>query len=168
MAELITEVDENDNVIGLRPKHDFYTGKYIHRGAHLLLFNSKNEILLQKRALDKKWSPGLYSHSVSGTVADESYEDCIKRETKEELGISIPVKYVFKHFASSNNDQAFHAIFIGKTDKEISPDNREMSEVRWMPVEELRKDIEKHPEIYARTFAESMKKYWQWAEHNKI
>ena len=31
MVEQIIEVDENDNQIGLRPKDDFYTGKYIHR-----------------------------------------------------------------------------------------------------------------------------------------
>lgn len=80
MIEQNIEVDEKDNVIGFRPRDDFYTGKYIHRASHLILFNSKNEILIQKRASTKKWYPNLYTFSVSGTVADESYEDCIKKE----------------------------------------------------------------------------------------
>jgi len=46
MEELNIEVDENNNKIGLRPKSDFHTGKFIHRSSWLILFNSKNEILL--------------------------------------------------------------------------------------------------------------------------
>jgi len=163
MAELITEVDKDDNVLGLRPRDDFYSiNSIIHRGAHLILFNSKNQILLQKRALDKKWSPGLYAYSVSGTVADESYEDCIKREMMEELGISIPVRYIFKHFVLDKNGKAFHAIFVGKTDLETIPDYSEMSEILWVPEDMLKKDIETHPEQYSFSFAEGMKKYWAW------
>ena len=56
MVEQNIEVDKNDNQIGLRPRDDFYTGKYIHRASHLILFNSKNEILLQHRAPTKKWA----------------------------------------------------------------------------------------------------------------
>lgn len=53
MTEKIIEVDENDNQMGLRPADDFYGGKYVHRTSHLILFNSKNEILLQLRSLEK-------------------------------------------------------------------------------------------------------------------
>ncbi len=48
MQELRIEVDKDDNRIGLRTKKEFYTGKFIHRASHLILFNSKNEILLHR------------------------------------------------------------------------------------------------------------------------
>ena len=145
MVELIPEVDENDNIIRLRPKEDFYTGKFMHRSVHLLLFNSKNEILVQKRALTKKWYHGLYTYSVSGTVRDESYEDGMKREMQEELGISIPVRYAFKYLFCDDVDKAFRAVFIGKTDKEISPDYGEMSEIKWISADKLKGGHRKAP-----------------------
>jgi len=166
MEELITEVDDKDNFLRLRPREDFYAINHIHRSVHLILFNSKNEILLQKRAMNKKWSPGLYTYSVSGTVGDESYDECIKREIQEELGISIPARYAFKHLVCDKNGKAFHAIFVGETDMEIIPDYGEMSEIRWVLANELKEDLESHPERYSFPFAEGMKKYWVWQKGN--
>jgi len=160
MVEKNIEVDEKDNVLGLRPRDDFYTGKHIHRASHLVLLNSKDEILVQKRVPTKKWYPNLYTFSVSGTVADESYEHCMKKEMQEEIGISIPVKFIFKFPFFDKLDKAFHAIFVGKSDEEIKPDKREMTEARWIPAEDLKKDIKEHPEKYTPPFVEGMKKYF--------
>lgn len=160
MVEQNIEVDKNDNVISLRPKDDFYTGKYIHRSSHLILFNSKNEILIQKRAPTKKWYPNLYTYSTSGTVKNESYEDCIKREMKEEIGISIPIKYLFKYPCFDKLDKAFRAVFVGKSDDKINPDNREMTEIGWISVNELRKDIKENPNKYTFPFVIGMEKYF--------
>lgn len=154
------EVDKNDNKIGLRPRDDFYTGKYIHRASHLILFNLKNEILLQKRAKDKKWYPDLYTFSVDETVADESYEDCIKRGMQEEIGILIEVKRLFKYPFFDTFDKAWHCVFVGKSDQEIKPDKREIQKIKWIKVEELKKDVEKHPEIYTPPFTRGIKKYF--------
>ena len=161
MAEHNIEVDENDNVIGLRPRDDFYTGKHIHRSAHLILFNSKNEILVQKRAPDKKWYPNLYTYSASGTVANESYEECMEKETKEEIGISVSFKFLFKYPFFDELDKAFHAVFTGKSDEEIKPDKKEMTEIKWIPAEELKKDIQENPGIYTPPFKEGMRVYFE-------
>ena len=160
MVEMIKEVDENDNVIGLRSKDDFYTGELIHRSVHLILFNSKNAILLQRRALSKKWYPNLYTYSVSGTVADESYEDCIKKETREEIGISIPLRFVFRYSFFDECDKAFHAVFVANSDDKIKPDKREISEIKWISIESLKKDLDKSPEKYTPSFVFGMKKYF--------
>ena len=157
MAEMIIEVDENDTKIGLRPRDDFYTGNYIHRSAHLILFNSKNEILIQLRSHNKKWFPDLFTYSVSGTVADESYEACIAREMKEELGISIDVKRLFKHRPFDLLDDAWHCVFIGKYDGQITPDKGEMKKVNWISADELKDDIIKNLDIYTPPFAAGMK-----------
>jgi len=160
MTELCIEVDRNDAQIGLRPKDNFYTGKYIHRSSHLILFNSKNEILLQQRSETKIVWSNLYTFSVDATVADESYEDCIQREMQEELGISISAKrlFTFPHFDAT--DKAWKCVFVGRSDAAITPDPRETQEVRWINVSELQKDITKNPEIYAPPFIVGMKKYF--------
>ena len=159
--ELNIEVDKNNNVIGLRPRSDFYTGKYIHRGSHLLLFNSNNEILLQKRSSTKKWYPNLYTSSVSATVGDESYEECINREMQEEIGIKIPVKKLFICPCFEKLDKGFHAVFIGRTDDEIKPDTKEIQKIKWIHVENLKKDIAEKPYKYTPTFLEAMKIFFK-------
>lgn len=160
MAELNIEVDENNNKIGLRPKSDFHTGKFIHRSAHLIIFNSKNEIFLQKRASNKKWYPNLFTYSVSATVANETYVECINREMQEEIGINTPVKRLFVYKYFDEVDKAFRAVFIGKTDEEIKPDAREIQKIKWIYANELKKDILENPGIYTPPFVEGMKKYF--------
>ena len=160
MEEQLIEVDKNDKIIGLRPRKDFHTGKYIHRSCHLILFNSKNKILLQKRAPTMTWYPNLYTFSVSGTVANETYEESIKKEMKEEIGISIPVKFLFKTSHFDKFEKAFHSVFIGKSDKRIIPDKNEMTEVKWISPEEVKKDIQEHPEKYTPSFVKGMKRYF--------
>ncbi len=146
--ELNIEVDKNNKVIGLRPISDYQTGKFIHRSSHLLLFNPKGEILIQKRSSNKRWYPNLYTYSVSGIVANESYKQCIQKEMKEEIGILIPVKLLFVYKYFDKLDKSFHALFYGKSNKKINIDKKEISLVRWLSPEKLKQDIAKNPDKY--------------------
>ncbi|MBI2584154.1 MAG: NUDIX domain-containing protein [Candidatus Aenigmarchaeota archaeon] len=159
MTELIIQVDEDDKVIGLKPKEDFYEGKLIHRSAHLLLFNSENKLLIQKRGADRKWYPGLYTFSVSGTVANETYEECIAREMAEEIGVSVPFKRLFKYKYFDDVDKAFMAVFIAHSDEEIDADEEEIESFVWISLEELKKDIDEHPEMYTQPFLKGIRIY---------
>ena len=161
MEEFCIEVDENNKKIGLRPHRDFFTGKYIHRGAHLLLFNSKNEILIHKRTHTKKWYPNTYHFSASGTIGNETYEDCINREMREELGIQVPCNrlFIFKNFRKT--DKAFHAVFTANSDDDIIPDKREMSEIKWISPDKLLDDINSNPNKYTPSFIKGMKIFFE-------
>lgn len=159
--ELNVEVDKNNKVIGLRPISDFQTGKFIHRSAHLLLENFKGKILIQKRSSNKKWYPGLYTYSVSGTLANESYEDCIKKEMKEEIRVLIPVKLLFLYKYFDKLDKSFHALFYGKSDRKIIPDKKEIGEIRWLTKKELKKDLTKYPNRYVPHVRFGLKKYFK-------
>jgi len=161
--ELIIEVDEYDKEIGLRPRSDFYTGEYIHRASHLILFNEEGKILLPKRAKTKRWYPLHYDYAVGGTVGNETYRDCIQREIPEELGIEIPVKEIFKYFSSDRGiDAAFRMIFVGKTDQQIKP-NEEVESIKWVSKEELIKDIKQNPKNYAPYLSKGLEKYFSTA-----
>jgi isopentenyldiphosphate isomerase len=161
MDDLIIQVDENDKVIGLRPRKEFLGGKIIHRGCHLILFNSKNEFAIMKRSSNKRWYPNVYTFSVSGTVDNESYDDCIKREMVEEIGIDVLIKrlFTFRHF--DNSDNAFATVYSATSDKELTPDPYEISEVNWVTLDWLKGDMEKNPGKYCHTFLEGMKVYWE-------
>lgn len=160
MVEHIIEVDKDDNQIGVRPRTDFFKSARIHRAAHLILFNSKGQILLQLRSDMKKVWPSLFTYSVDCTVGNETYEECIDRETREEIGISVEAKrlFTFPHFEEI--DKAWHCVFVGRSDERIRPDAREIQEIRWIDADELQSDIVKNPEKYVPPFIKGMNQFF--------
>jgi len=165
VAELISEVDKNDNFLGLREREEFYSGKHIHRAAQLILLNPENKMLIQKRSPQKRWYPDRYTYSVSGTVADESYEACMKREMLEEIGISVSFRKLFKIPCIFENKGAFHTIFSGrcseKTASLIQPDPEEAVYVEWVKIDELHRAIKIEPEKYTPSLRAGIIKIFQ-------
>lgn len=87
--ECLDIVNENDKVIGKDTRDNVHKNFQIHRGVHVLVLNSKGEILIQKRSPNKSYYPGFYDASVGAQVhSRESYEDAARRETREELGFT--------------------------------------------------------------------------------
>ncbi|HNW71701.1 MAG TPA: NUDIX domain-containing protein [Candidatus Paceibacterota bacterium] len=159
--ELIIEVDEKNNVIGLRPREDFHREKHIHRSCHLMLFNSKNEVAIMKRSPNKRWYPNLYTFSVSGTVDNETTAMCIERETKEEVGLDIKPKELFTFYHSDTQDSAFATLYLAISDNKITPEEKEISLVKWVKLDWLKKDTKNNPEKYSYPLLEGLKVYWE-------
>lgn len=57
MEEKVVLVTENDEVLGLMEKQQAHINGLLHRAFSVFLFNSKGEMLLQKRAAEKYHSP---------------------------------------------------------------------------------------------------------------
>ena len=55
--EIFEVVDENNKVIGREKRSAVHEKGMGHRAVYVLLFNSKNELLLQKRTVSKKVAP---------------------------------------------------------------------------------------------------------------
>lgn len=121
-------------------------GKY-HRAIHLYLFNSRNEVLLQKRALTVDHFPGSFGISVTGHVqAGECSSDCVRREVEEELGINsaqLQFDFLFSFFQEAilNEtyiDRQFNDVYITHADFQpemILFDRSEVSEVKLVSFE---------------------------------
>jgi isopentenyldiphosphate isomerase len=105
-----------------------------HRAAHILVFNSQHELLLQKRTLTRDINPGLWDTSAAGHVGfGESYDECARRELAEELGISAPgeFRYLFKLQALPHTGWEFIQVYRANHDGALIPDSREIAEIRW-------------------------------------
>lgn len=90
--ELLYEVDENDRIIGPRPRGELHRLGLRHRSVHILVFNSAGELFLQKRSCRKDISPGLWDTSAAGHVDfGEDYDVSAVRELGEELGLYPPL-----------------------------------------------------------------------------
>lgn len=86
--EWLPLLNEEGEVIGKAPRSLCHSGKeYLHPVVHLHVFNSKGEVFLQKRPMNKI-QPGKWDTSVGGHISfGESVETALRRETLEELGI---------------------------------------------------------------------------------
>ncbi len=87
--EILDLVDENDNVIGQKPRSEFYAGKNPHfRAINAFIVNSKKQLWIPRRVATKKVFPLYLDASVSGHVkSGETYEQGFERELREELNL---------------------------------------------------------------------------------
>lgn len=154
--ELLTQVDENDEVIGLKPRSEFDNGRLIHRSVYLLVRDSKGEILLQKRPDSKRWHPGLYSFSVTGTVRDETYNECVARRIFEEFGKAIDYRRAFKFHHFDDVDKAFKTVYFADVESKTVFSDRK-NEFLWLSLDELREELAENPQKFAPPFLTGMR-----------
>ncbi|MFN5937548.1 MAG: NUDIX domain-containing protein, partial [Sphingobacteriales bacterium] len=61
--EQVILVDDFDNQIGVMEKMEAHEKALLHRAFSVFLFNAKGEMLLQRRALSKYHSAGLWTNA---------------------------------------------------------------------------------------------------------
>ncbi|HHZ71213.1 MAG TPA: NUDIX domain-containing protein [Methylococcaceae bacterium] len=112
--EQLAVVDEQDKVIEIRDRDEIHRLGLRHRAVHILIFNQKQELFLQKRSHKKDINAGLWDSSAAGHVdAGEEYKDCITREVHEELGVTLntPPELLFKLSPSYENGMEFIHVY---------------------------------------------------------
>ncbi|XP_074051337.1 isopentenyl-diphosphate Delta-isomerase 1-like [Macrotis lagotis] len=169
LAELCITVDENDNVIGTESKKTCHMYKNIekgllHRAFSVVLFNSKNQILVQERSDTKVTFPGYFSdsncsHPLSNPLElDENNAIGVRRAAQRrlqaELGISPEevtlddIIYMTRYHYKAQSDQTWgeheiaYLLLITK-DVTLNPDFRELKNYHYMSKEELRELLAK-------------------------
>ncbi len=137
--ELFVVVDKDDHILGHKTRYECLHNKtLIHRAVELFVFDKNGRVLLQKRSITKDTDPGVWSPSVGGHVdPGESYEQAMKRETKEELGIEVSMKYIRTSLVDFQNETEMEALFTAIHDGPFTPDHDEAEEVRFFEKREL-------------------------------
>ena len=93
IEEKVILVNENDEQIGLMPKLEAHEKAILHRAFSVFIFNDKNELLLQQRALSKYHSPLLWTNTCCSHQRDgEPNIEAGKRRLKEEMGFVTDLK----------------------------------------------------------------------------
>ncbi|PIB35658.1 isopentenyl-diphosphate delta-isomerase [Reichenbachiella sp. 5M10] len=156
--EEVVLVDEHDNEIGVAEKLTAHQNGALHRAFSVFLFNSKGELLLQKRAAGKYHSPNLWSNTCcSHPRPNEELVSAAHRRLNEELGLQADLKRVFsfQYKVAFDNGLVEHEldhVLIGRTDvlPILNPD--EVSEMKYITPEALQADLALHPEQYTFWF----------------
>lgn len=152
-------VNPNDEIVGYKQKLECHLGDGIlHRAFSIFIFNSNLELLLQKRSDQKMlwplfWSNSCCSHPRKG----ETYEEAIHRRLMEELGFDTDLFYIFKfqyqaRYEDKGSENELCSVYVGKYDGDPITNANEIAEWKYIPYEELDRDLEEHPEMYTPWF----------------
>lgn len=158
MAEQIILVDENDNQIGSGEKLEVHRQGLLHRAFSIYVFNDRGEMLLQRRALSKYHSGGLWTNTCCGHPrVGEGTVAAAHRRLQEEFGFDCdykeisPLSYTVDLDHGLKENEFLH-IFVGRCSVNPAPVPEEIVEWKWIAVPELIKDIEQHPGNYTYWF----------------
>ena len=155
--ESVVLVDEQNNPIGVADKQTVHsTDTPLHRAFSLFLFNSKHQVLLTRRARNKKTFPGVWTNAVCGHPApDESPVSAAARRLSAELGISAtdirevaPYRY---RFADANGivENEICPILVGSYDGDPVPDPNEAEDWKWIDWDAFIQEIRVNPSPYS-------------------
>lgn len=143
--EMFPIVDEEGNITGATTRKECHSGsKLLHPVVHLHVFNSKGELYLQKRPAWKDIQPGKWDTSVGGHVdLGESVEIALKREAREELGITDFTAELLTHYVFES-DREKELVFSHRTtyDGEILP-SEELDGGRFWSLAEIKNNLRK-------------------------
>lgn len=158
MQNNVILVNENDQAIGTMEKMMAHQEAKLHRAISVFICNTKGEWLLQKRALHKYHSGGLWTNTCcSHPYPGESDIDAATRRLKEEMGMYSEVKELFSFIYKEklDNELTEHEldhVFIGVTDTIPTINKEEVAEYKYVSFDLLKKDIELNPQYYTVWF----------------
>jgi 16S rRNA (adenine1518-N6/adenine1519-N6)-dimethyltransferase len=153
-------VDKNDRILRDASRSDVHANNLRHRAVHILIFNPAGEVYLQQRSRWKDRHPLRWDSSAAGHVmAAESYDETARRELKEELGVSVPLKRISKLSASERTDQEFVWLYRGEVVGNLSPNRTEIETGAFFPETIIDGWVAARPNDFAPGFIECWKLY---------
>jgi len=165
MEEKVILVDESDKELGVAEKIKAHVEGRLHRAFSIFIFNSKNELLLQRRAKSKYHCGGLWTNTCcSHPQIGELLKDAVKRRLKEEMGYVCDLKkhfsFMYKATLGKNlYEHEYDHVFVGNYDGSPNLNLDEADEWKWISLDELKKDVLKNTEKYTPWFKIILEKY---------
>lgn len=156
--EKVILVNEKDEAIGLMEKQKAHETGTLHRAFSVFLFNNKNEILLQQRALNKYHSAGLWTNTCcSHPRENEKTIDAAKRRLQEEMGIECNLEkkfdFIYKvKFDNGLTEHEFDHVFFGKYNDAPNPNKDEVLSWNYFSVSEIELELKSNPEKFTAWF----------------
>lgn len=170
-TERLILVDDDDNILGYKSKTECHNGDGIlHRAFSLFIFNEKKEVLMQKRAADKRLWPLIWSNSCCSHPREgETYPLAASRRLKEELGLEAQLHFLYKfqyhaRWEKEGSEHELCSVYIGKTSQQPVINETEIAEWKWSSRDDLNNELKKNPDQYSPWFKmewdEIQQKHW--------
>lgn len=156
--ELVVLVDSADTQVGVLDKMEAHRFGALHRAFSVSVSDAEGRLLLQKRALGKYHSGGLWTNTCCGHPRPgEGILAAARRRLMEEMGFDCTLKPLFRtsYRARVSNglveNELVH-VFGGRFGATPRPDPAEVEDWRWESVPVIAADVTRHPERYSVWF----------------
>jgi isopentenyldiphosphate isomerase len=150
--DIFDVVNDRDEVVDRQPRSVVHRLGLKHRTAHVLVFNSRGEVFLQKRSLKKDRHPGVWDSSASGHLdSGEDYDAAAARELREEIGLKAtqPLERLFKVNACEETDQEFVWVYSCRHDGPFELNPQEVDAGAWFAPEKVTRWIAERRQDFA-------------------
>ncbi len=137
--EIVTIVDQGNNVVGAATRREMRARRLPHRSTYILVFNSRGEVHVQKRTRTKDVYPGYYDPAAGGVVlAGESCLAGALRELEEEMGIrGVPLESLFEFYHADAGSRVWGAAYRCLHDGVVTLQEEEVESGAFMAVDEV-------------------------------
>jgi len=166
--ERVVLVDENNQVLGTMEKMEAHEKGLLHRAFSVLIYNESGEMLIQRRALGKYHTPGLWTNACCSHPREgETLTEAASRRLREELGIEIPPEdlqvignFIYKaDFENGLTEHEYDTMVVGTFNDAVEAFNpEEVDAVRWTEMGTLACLVNDHPEEFTPWFKEIIKR----------
>lgn len=156
--EKVILVDKLDKEIGTMEKQEAHIKGVLHRAFSIFVFNSKKELLLQRRAKTKYHSAGLWTNTCcSHPRPNESTKQAAKRRLKEEMGMSCNLSkqfdFIYKAILTNGlYEHEFDHVYFGTSNDPPTINLSEVDTYEYKTLEVIKKEIKNIPERYTEWF----------------
>lgn len=163
MEEVIL-VNENDVVIGTMEKLEAHKKGLLHRAFSVFIFNDKNELLLQRRALNKYHSGGLWTNTCcSHPRPNENILNAANRRLVEEMGfeteLTFKTSFIYNtEFENGLTEHEFDHIFFGTYNVNPKINADEVDSFSWLTIEDVNQKIKQNPNEFTSWFKIALEK----------
>lgn len=161
MEEFLEIVDKEGRILSIAPRNIIHGNpSMLHRVVHVLVFNSKGELLLQKRAMNKDVAPGKWDTSVGGhVIPGEDIITAAKREAFEELGITLEkLNFLYTYIHSNQYESELVYTYWIIHDGPFDFNKKEIEEVAFCRLEDIRNNII-NSDYFSDNFRDEFLKY---------
>ncbi len=162
-------VNEKDEATGEMEKLEAHRQGVLHRAFSVFIFNSRGDMLLQQRAMDKYHSPGLWTNTCcSHPLPGEEVEQAAQRRLGEEMGFTAPLNKLFSFiyradFSNGLIEHELDHVFAGIYDGPLKPDPSEVMDTAYHPPSRVTAMVASDPEIFTVWFRIAFPKVKDWA-----
>jgi len=150
--EIFDVCNERDEIIGQKTRREVHQLGLRHRAVHVMVFNTRGQVFLQKRSMQKDCFPGKWDSSASGHLdCGEDYDSCAVRELREELGweATAPLERVFKIDACPQTGQEFVWIYRYQAEGPFTLQKEEIERGEWFAPDEVTRWLQEQPDAFA-------------------
>lgn len=160
--EIFDIVNAHDEVIGQAPRKEVHARGLWHRAVHVLVFNARGELFLQKRSQLKDTAKGKWDSSSSGHVdSGEAYDHTAVRELQEEIGLTVqtPPQRLFKLSPCPETGWEFCWIYRCESEGPFTLNPQEIETGGWFTPARITEWIKTSPQDFASCFVLLWQRY---------